>query len=320
MSRWISVQWSFLVASLSLHGLLGLFLVNFTLATKTHLQQEILIVKIVEEKQIQREEKKNSLPEPAKNFNPPEKKQAKKEFAPPSTLEERNIYFPPMEEREPEPPAAFPEKESSADQINAGVASQDEVLKNAEKTTGLAQKQVESAIPDPETTSFPFPSERTSSFGKVPATSGTTWIEQGEGLSREGPGRKGLAEESLAKTGGRKSEGPALPGFFPGESKGYGDLSAYLGAARVKIERAKRYPLEALRKNLEGKVVLSFQINREGEVSGIKLVQSSGYRVLDEEGMATLRRASPFPSLRQIGKENLLIEIPILFRLEKERK
>jgi TonB family protein len=41
-------------------------------------------------------------------------------------------------------------------------------------------------------------------------------------------------------------------------------------------------------------VVLSFQINRKGEVGEIRLTQSSGYEELDREGIATLRRASPF--------------------------
>jgi protein TonB len=63
-------------------------------------------------------------------------------------------------------------------------------------------------------------------------------------------------------------------------------------------------------------VVLSFQINRKGEVSQIRLVQTSGYQKLDEEGIATIRRASPF-SPPPLGDQNMLeVEVPLVFKLE----
>jgi protein TonB len=106
--------------------------------------------------------------------------------------------------------------------------------------------------------------------------------------------------------------------YFQGEGIGRGDLGSYLGHARMRIEKAKQYPREARRKGLEGKVVLSFQINRKGDAGQIRLVQSSGYQELDEEGIATIRRASPFPSPLLIEKEDLVLEVPLHFKLEKK--
>ncbi len=97
-------------------------------------------------------------------------------------------------------------------------------------------------------------------------------------------GGKGTVPPKGARTGSIYFQGPGI---------GRGDLGSYLGNARLRIEKAKRYPREARRRGWEGKVVLSFQIDLKGEVSQIQLVQSSGYPALDDEGIATIRRASP---------------------------
>jgi protein TonB len=145
------------------------------------------------------------------------------------------------------------------------------------------------------------------------------------GLAAISPWGTGSGAEAGYSAGGEGGKGTVSPRgsrtgsvYFQGEGKGRGDLGSYLGSARMRIEKAKRYPREARRKGLEGKVVLSFQINRKGEAGEIKLIQSSGYSELDEEGIATIRRASPFPSPLLIEKENLFLEVPIHFKLEKK--
>jgi protein TonB len=120
-------------------------------------------------------------------------------------------------------------------------------------------------------------------------------------------GGKGTVPPKGAKTGSV---------YFQGEGIGRGDLGSYLGNARLKIEKAKRYPREARRRGWEGEVVLSFQINRKGEVSQIRLVRSSGYQELDDEGIATIRRASPFLPPPLADQNKLEVEIPLVFKLE----
>jgi TonB family protein len=132
----------------------------------------------------------------------------------------------------------------------------------------------------------------------------------GAGLPKGVEGGKGTAPPKGAKTGSV---------YFQGEGIGRGDWGSYLGNARMRIEKAKRYPPEARRRGWAGKVVLSFQINRKGEAAQIRLVQSSGYQELDEEGIATLRRASPFLPPPVAGGGGLEVEIPLLFRLEERR-
>ena len=60
------------------------------------------------------------------------------------------------------------------------------------------------------------------------------------------------------------------------------------------LQRFKRYPRGA--RGAHGTVVVRFELNRKGDVIASRVTKSSGYRVLDEEALAILRRASPFPS------------------------
>lgn len=68
-----------------------------------------------------------------------------------------------------------------------------------------------------------------------------------------------------------------------------------LAAIRSQIERAKQYPLVAERKGLEGEVKLEFELESDGRIKTLAVVQSSGHPLLDAEAIATLRRAAPYP-------------------------
>lgn len=60
------------------------------------------------------------------------------------------------------------------------------------------------------------------------------------------------------------------------------------------LERFKRYP--AAGRGAAGTVLVRFTVNRKGEVTRSEVTKSSGHSVLDDEALATLRRASPFPA------------------------
>ncbi len=86
------------------------------------------------------------------------------------------------------------------------------------------------------------------------------------------------------------------------------DISLY-ALIRSAIEKAKTYPLLARKRGMEGTVLVSFRIDSKGTPQDVKIIKSSGYRILDEEVPKMLRKASPFPELN--GK----IVIPITFKL-----
>ncbi|MFH0811762.1 MAG: energy transducer TonB, partial [Pseudomonadota bacterium] len=66
-------------------------------------------------------------------------------------------------------------------------------------------------------------------------------------------------------------------------------LNDYLAMVRLRIDRHKTYPQAARMRQLQGTVVVHFVITLEGTVKTLKIIQSSGYTVLDEAGLKAIR-------------------------------
>lgn len=62
------------------------------------------------------------------------------------------------------------------------------------------------------------------------------------------------------------------------------------------LEHNKRYPREARERREQGVAQLAFSIDREGRVLSSRIVTSSGFPALDEETLALVQRAQPFPT------------------------
>jgi len=77
------------------------------------------------------------------------------------------------------------------------------------------------------------------------------------------------------------------------------------------LNRHKRYPGGA---SGSGKAVVSFSINRSGQVTSARLARSSGSPALDEEAVALLRRASPVPPPPpEVGGSTISFTVPVDF-------
>lgn len=72
-------------------------------------------------------------------------------------------------------------------------------------------------------------------------------------------------------------------------------IRTWYGSIAMQIERNKSYPPSAQRRGEKGVVELAFAIDRDGHVLSSEVVKSSGYAALDQETLATVRRAQPFP-------------------------
>jgi len=82
----------------------------------------------------------------------------------------------------------------------------------------------------------------------------------------------------------------------------------YFTILRKSIELVWNYPAAAARKGLQGTVQLEFTIAKDGEVSQIKVLNSSGYYILDRAIVNALKLASPFAPLPEgFGKERIVI-------------
>jgi TonB family protein len=89
---------------------------------------------------------------------------------------------------------------------------------------------------------------------------------------------------------------------------GYGRMLV----ARSVIQR--RYPRLAVKGHTEGAVMLLFTVNRRGSVTTAQIVSSSGSPVLDEEALAMIKRAQPFPPLPD-RKAKHDFQLPVRFRI-----
>lgn len=91
----------------------------------------------------------------------------------------------------------------------------------------------------------------------------------------------------------------------------------YQDIVKQRIEEVRRYPAFAKRQEIEGTVHLNFQVLSNGLGEDIKIVSSSGSRVLDKEAVATIQRANPFPPIPpKINQHFVTMEVAIVFALD----
>ncbi|MCI0483779.1 MAG: energy transducer TonB [candidate division NC10 bacterium] len=82
---------------------------------------------------------------------------------------------------------------------------------------------------------------------------------------------------------------------------------------RDRIERAKQYPPEARRQGMEGTTEVEFQVAKDGSVKEVMVVRSSGFPILDQASVETIKRAGPLPFVPGT------IRLPITYRLREAR-
>ena len=82
------------------------------------------------------------------------------------------------------------------------------------------------------------------------------------------------------------------------------------------LERNKRYPSDAQSRREQGVVQLFFSLDRKGMVIASRIAASSGSPALDDEAMALVRRAQPFPAPPpDLAGAHIDLTVPIRFNL-----
>lgn len=88
--------------------------------------------------------------------------------------------------------------------------------------------------------------------------------------------------------------------------------AAYMDAWRAKVERIGNlnYPEEAKRRGLRGNVLLDVAVRRDGSVTGISILRSSGHKLIDDAAVRIVHLAAPFaPFPPDIGAETDIVHI-----------
>lgn len=122
------------------------------------------------------------------------------------------------------------------------------------------------------------------------------------------------APTTVATTGPLTGLANPAPAVKPDPKPDFDWLSRYLVE---QIRRHKQYPGDARRNGWEGQVLIRAVIGGNGQLVEAQIVKSSGHAVLDDEALATLRRAMPVPVSKAHGWSQVAVTIPFDYRLKR---
>ena len=124
---------------------------------------------------------------------------------------------------------------------------------------------------------------------------------QGDGPKKQGGGGPGKGSGGIG--GGKGSGNPDA-------------MKAYISKVVRQLQRHKKYPQSARSQHIQGQVTVAFTVTRDGSVHSPRLAKSSGHKILDDEVMAMLRRASPMPPIpRELARDSVSLKVPIAFSI-----
>ena len=123
------------------------------------------------------------------------------------------------------------------------------------------------------------------------------------------------AEPSHSPAPAPTSAAPAQPSP-PRAANDPNAVPAWQGRLVGQLQRAKRYPDSARAAGEEGAAVVSFTMDRAGQVLAVRLVRSSGSQALDQEAVALVHRAEPLPAPPpEMAGQAVTLTVPIRFSL-----
>lgn len=70
--------------------------------------------------------------------------------------------------------------------------------------------------------------------------------------------------------------------------------ASYFARIKHQIERVWAYPEEAARRGISGELTLRFQIQRDGDLMDVRLIEGSGSELLDFAALKAIKSAAPF--------------------------
>ena len=164
-------------------------------------------------------------------------------------------------------------------------------------------------VPEPKTTSVKKPFRPYEKGFALPKKKTEVPVE---------PPQKRIAGGTLALLDGFDAEKYAAMDTESQDSKDDGEAislntketryASYFARIKRQIELVWDYPYEAQRKGITGQLTLRFQISRDGNLMNVKLINGSGYEVLDKAALQAVKSAAPYyPFPVTIDRETLPI-------------
>lgn len=85
---------------------------------------------------------------------------------------------------------------------------------------------------------------------------------------------------------------------------------------KIKVESVLKYPELAAISGYHGTLYLKFDIMKDGTLGGLEVLKSSGFKILDDEALRSIRSSAPFQPLPdEWGMERYSIRAAVIFYL-----
>jgi protein TonB len=150
--------------------------------------------------------------------------------------------------------------------------------------------------------------------GTGPGRGGSSWAGFGEG---SGSGKGGSGGSGFGGSGKGTGTGTGKGGGRGGSGGGGPGGSGSGGASPRYGENPKPpYPQEAKNKGYQGKVLLQVEVLSNGRVGDIFVKESSGYEVLDQSALDTVKKWKFIPASKGRVPIPCWVNIPITFQLQ----
>jgi len=90
--------------------------------------------------------------------------------------------------------------------------------------------------------------------------------------------------------------------------------ASYFARIKHQIERVWVYPSDAAQRGISGDLTLTFRISKDGNLLGVRLMDRSGYEILDVAALKAVKEAAPFyPFPESIDREKLSIQANFVY-------
>lgn len=96
-------------------------------------------------------------------------------------------------------------------------------------------------------------------------------------------------------------------------------FASYMDAWRTKVERLGNlnYPEEAVRRGISGALLMDVAINPDGSLYSVRVLRTSGHKVLDDAAVRIVKLAAPYPPLSEdILQDTDILHIPRVWQFE----
>jgi len=132
--------------------------------------------------------------------------------------------------------------------------------------------------------------ELTPSLGEMVMAKATPQAGRGEETSSGsavGTGGKAVEKGAITEEGGG---GTRLTALNAPEIQ----YISYFASIKRKIELVWQYPQDAANAGIQGELTVDFIIARDGSLESVHILQGSGYKILDDEAVGSIRIAAPY--------------------------